>query len=274
MVYILVAVIIISFGIIFFLLKIIKTLKMNFNEKIEEIEEKVETEKQKLKAKEREMETFIYTVSHDLRTPLTNIQEYIKDILEKCKDDEIKESAMEIFKSSSEMNNFIEALTKLSRAGRFIGNPTNVDMNEVVESAKEEFANEIEKKGIKFIISSPLPIAYGNRDRFYQIFLNLIGNAIKFIGDDNKNPIIKIEYKDFSDDFYEFIVSDNGIGIEKENYDKIFEVFQRLRQDIKGLGLGLAIVKRIVETHGGKIWVESEVGKGTKFHFTLLKGKE
>ncbi|MBW1614725.1 MAG: GHKL domain-containing protein [Deltaproteobacteria bacterium] len=129
----------------------------------------------------------------------------------------------------------------------------------------------MEEKGTEVSISDDLPIIHCDEDRIYQVFENLIVNAVKFTGDAEK-PKIEIRHKD-EGDFYQFYVKDNGIGIDKKYHRKIFEIFYRLNEieDKEGTGIGLVIVERIIKNHGGEIWVESEKGKGATFCFTLPK---
>jgi signal transduction histidine kinase len=116
-----------------------------------------------------------------------------------------------------------------------------------------------------------LPSVYGNKTHIHQIFSNLIGNAIKFIGD-TPQPEIDITWKNV-DNYYKFSIKDNGIGIEKQYHERIFGMFQRLDDKTEGTGVGLAIVKRLIEMEGGEILLESEPGKGAVFSFTLPAGK-
>lgn len=267
----------VSIFVIFFIaiifLIMLKTVNLKFNNRLQDIKKRLESITQRLISKEKEAESFLYTVSHDLKTPLINIQTYTQNILNRYKDDEgLRKSLEVILTTVKDINKFIEAIAKLSRAGRIVGNPENVDINEVISTVKKEFKNQLEEKRINFVVKKKLPICYGNKERFYQIFLNLIGNSIKFIGE-KPNTVIEIDYQESNpDDFYEFIVYDNGIGISPENHEKIFEIFQKLNPEKEGQGLGLSIVRRIVESHGCKIFVESEHGQFTKFHFTLPKG--
>ena len=124
---------------------------------------------------------------------------------------------------------------------------------------------------IKFFLKGPFPLIWGERNRIKQVFDNLIGNAIKFIGD-KKYPEIEIGFDNKDECYWTFYVKDTGIGMSDKYYEKIFGVFHRLKDiETEGTGVGLSIVKKIINSFGGKIWVESEEGKGTIFYFTLLK---
>jgi signal transduction histidine kinase len=133
----------------------------------------------------------------------------------------------------------------------------------------------IEAKGVQITVSQGLPLVYGEKKRLIQVMENLLSNAIKYIGKENPRPRIEVGVRE-QDDHKVIFVKDNGIGIEKIYFEKIFQVFQRLPSAKKieeGTGIGLAIVKRIIEYHCGSVWLESEPGKGTTFFFTL-KNKE
>ena len=131
------------------------------------------------------------------------------------------------------------------------------------------------QKGFRSPLSQDLPLVYGEKKRLVQVMENLLSNAIKYIGKENPSPRIEVGARE-QDDQKVIFVKDNGIGIEKIYFEKIFQVFQRLPSAKKigqGTGIGLAIVKRVIEYHGGSVWLESEPGKGTTFFFTL-KNKE
>ncbi|MDY7038873.1 MAG: ATP-binding protein, partial [Thermodesulfobacteriota bacterium] len=131
--------------------------------------------------------------------------------------------------------------------------------------------DRLKEKGIKLVVAHNLPTIYCDRKRIYQVFENLLINAIKFTRRTD-NPKIEIGYQDRGS-HGQFYLNDSGIGIDPEHHRKIFEIFHRVEriEDEEGTGLGLAIVERIVASHGGKVWVESEKGKGATFYFTLPK---
>jgi len=134
-----------------------------------------------------------------------------------------------------------------------------------------DLQGRVKEKGIELIVAHNLPTISCDGQRIYQVFQNLLVNAIKFMGD-TESPQIEIGYADMGD-FHQFSVRDNGIGIDPKYHRRIFEIFHRLKkiEDEEGTGLGLAIVDRIVSNHYGKVWVESEKGKGATFYFTLPK---
>ena len=127
---------------------------------------------------------------------------------------------------------------------------------------------QLKKRGIKVNVRGNLPVIYCERSRIFQVFENLIQNSIKYMGD-TESPVIEVGYRK-AGGFHEFYVKDNGIGIDPEYHQRIFQIFQRLKEvDTKGTGIGLSTVERIAEVHGGSVRVESERGKGATFYFTV-----
>jgi signal transduction histidine kinase len=163
-------------------------------------------------------------------------------------------------------------LLKLSRAGRVAGVKRRFSTYKLVDEVYMSLYPQIQQKKINFLSSKTLPVIYGDRQRFQIVFENLIGNAIKY-SSPNRSPQIEVSCQDRKK-FYEFSVKDNGIGIDPENHQRIFEVFQKCSNDDddrSGTGVGLTIVQKIVEHYGGKIWVDSRLDKGASFQFTLPK---
>ncbi|MBU0571420.1 MAG: GHKL domain-containing protein [Candidatus Omnitrophica bacterium] len=227
-----------------------------------------------LRAKSKELESFVYIVSHDLKAPLASIEGFAYSLLNEYKDKlaaEGRHYLQRIQANIGQMETLIKDLLELSRVGRVIGRLDYIDTFKITKGLQEEFTGQLSKEGIEFIVAEPLPEPWGDKDRVRQVFENLISNAIKFTKD-RKNPKIEIGAKTRADDFYQFYVKDNGIGIDPRYHDKVFEIFQRLKDvDVEGTGVGLSTVKKIIEHHGGKIWLESEKGKGSTFCFTLPK---
>jgi signal transduction histidine kinase len=142
---------------------------------------------------------------------------------------------------------------------------------DIVNEVAAELQASFKEKGIEVIVTNDLPTIQCDRERIAQVFQNLLTNAIKYMGD-TKNPTIEIGYDD-NGNFHRFYVRDSGIGIDPKYHQKIFKMFRRSKEvgGAEGTGLGLAIVEKIVKSHGGKAWVESEKGKGATFYFTLPK---
>jgi len=228
-----------------------------------------------LEASNAELERFTYTVSHDLRSPLVTIKGFlgmlVKD-LQGGRQDKIEDDFQRIANAADKMQILLSDLLELSRIGRIINPPEEVDLAEVIREAIETLDARLRSK--KVIVNSPLnlPTVYSDRIRLREVFENLIDNAAKYTGD-QPNPMIEIGAKKDGNGTVIF-VKDNGIGIEQQYQQKVFGLFDKLNPDSEGTGVGLALIKRIIETHGGKIWVESEgLGKGSTFWFTIPDSK-
>jgi signal transduction histidine kinase len=224
-----------------------------------------------LEASNAELERFTYTVSHDLRSPLVTIKGFLGMLIKDLQDgrqDKIEDDFQRIANAADKMHTLLSDLLELSRIGRIINPPEEVDLAQVIREAIETLDAQLRSK--KLIVNSPLNmhIVYGDRIRLREVFENLIDNAAKYTGD-QPNPMIEIGTKDENNEVVIF-VRDNGMGIEPQYQKKVFGLFDKLNPDSEGTGIGLALIKRIIETHGGKIWVESEgLGKGSTFYFTI-----
>ena len=233
--------------------------------------EELKQKSEELARSNTELEQFAYVASHDLQVPLRMVTSYLQ-LLEKRNSDKLDQEAKDFISfavdGSERMRALIHSLLDYSRINRF--KPfEEISINELLKVVLENLSTSI-KENKAIIKISALPIIFGDPVLINQLFQNLIGNAIKFRN--SKDPEIEISYRE-ENGYYLFSVKDNGIGIEKENIDKIFVIFKRLHNKEKypGTGMGLAICKKIVERHGGKIWVESDIGKGSTFYFTIKK---
>jgi signal transduction histidine kinase len=224
-------------------------------------------------AKNRELEAFVYTASHDLRAPLVTIQGFASILLADL-GESLSEDARfyleRIRTNTGRMERLIDDLLELSRAGRVVGRFAEVPVGEVVAEALDALQPSLRERGVETVAAEEWPTVPCDRERLLQVFTNLIGNAVKFLGPDHARPRIELGWCDRGDSA-EFHVRDNGIGIEAEYHERIFAVFQRLNEldGVDGTGVGLAIVKRIIDVHGGRVWVDSDRGEGATFRFTL-----
>ena len=225
-----------------------------------------------LENKNAELERFTYTVSHDLRSPLVTIRGFL-GYLEK----DAKEGNMEVFRKDVEriskatlrMDNLLKDLLELSRIGRLVNKPKDIPFVDLVNEALESVHGRLDDRGITLQAHSNLPLVHGDKPRLIEVLQNLIDNAAKYMGD-QKEPIIEIGLDGYDASNHPvFFVRDNGMGIAPEYHERIFRLFDKLDAMSEGTGVGLALVKRIIEFHGGTIWVKSEVGKGSTFYFTL-----
>lgn len=226
---------------------------------------------EELENKNAELERFTYTVSHDLRSPLVTIQGFLgylnRDALEG--DMTAFQKDMErINHAALRMDKLLKDVLELSRIGRLVNKPQNIPFGELVRDALEVVHGQIEKAGVTVHAHPNLPVIHGDKPRLLEVLQNLLDNAAKYMGG-QPGPRIEIGQHGVENDKPIFFVKDNGIGIAPEHHGRIFGLFNKLDARSDGTGIGLALVKRIIEVHGGRIWVASEVGKGTTFFFTL-----
>ncbi len=224
-----------------------------------------------LQRSNKELEQFAYVASHDLQEPLRMVSSFTQLLALRYKD-KLDKEAQEFIKfavdGAARMQNLINDLLEYSRIGTRGKNLVVIDMNNILGQAIYNLSINIKDKAA-LVTNDELPDVSADGGQMVQLFQNLIGNALKFCG---TPPRIHISCKE-EKDFYLFSVKDNGIGIEPEYNERIFHIFQRLhpKDEYGGTGIGLAICRRIVERHGGKIWVGSKSGEGTVFNFTIKK---
>jgi signal transduction histidine kinase len=237
----------------------------------------LEEQAEELKRSNAELEQFAYVASHDLQEPLRTVSSYCQ-LLKRRYGEKLGEDAMEFIDfavdGASRMQQLIKDLLAFSRVGRAGGEFEPLDMNKVVDTALANLSGAISDGGAR-IERGALPPVIGQRVQLAQMFQNLIGNAIKFRRE-GEPPVIRIDAAPSDTGLAQFTIEDNGIGIPEEHIERAFVIFQRLheREKYSGTGIGLAIVKKTVELHGGRIWIESTVGQGSRFHFTLPVAKE
>jgi signal transduction histidine kinase len=247
-------------------------LIQSFELKTKELTSSIVEQQSEILNKNKELEQFTYITSHDLQEPLNSIISFSL-LLEGYKEnlDKVGQKSIEIIKNSSyRMKDFITSLLEYSRIGK-VKEKTEVDIKQLIEDLKTDLHDIIAKNKVRIdYIGNPLKIKAFKTD-LIKLFQNLIVNGIKYT-DEETMPIITIDSEEQANK-YKFTVTDNGIGIDKKQYEKVFEVFQRLhsRDEYSGTGIGLSHCKKVVELHKGKIWLTSEVGKGTSFYFTISK---
>jgi PAS domain S-box-containing protein len=246
------------------------TVRKEAEEILKRSEARLEIKNKELERKNKELEQFAYVASHDLQEPLRTISNFSELIQKKYRsrlDNKADEYFNYIVHSAERMRVLIKDLLDYSRIGRQ-KDKEQVDCNSILSNTQKDLAVMVNETGAS-IISGPLPVIAGYPTEIKLLFQNLISNAIKFRKKD-ASPSLEIT-SEKKDNHWQFTFKDNGIGIEKKYYEKIFVIFQRLhnRNEYEGSGIGLAHCKKIVELHGGNIWLESEPGTGTAFHFTI-----
>ncbi len=222
-----------------------------------------------------ELEQFAYVASHDLQEPLRMVANYTQLFAEQYRgklDEQAEKYIHYAVDGATRMQAMIQDLLAFSRVGRAESGFQEIDLNAAVKLALENLQPAIKESGAVVKCDS-LPMLKAHRIQMVQLFQNLIGNAIKFRG--NQPPLIQIGAEQKNGEWI-FSAKDNGIGIAVEYSEIIFAIFQRLhtRSEYPGNGIGLAICKKIIERHGGRIWVESKEGQGSTFKFTLAAGTE
>ena len=232
-----------------------------------------------LQMKIGELETFSYSVSHDLKAPLRALETFSHLLAEEYGprlDPRGREYLRYLNQASVKMAILIDDLLRYSRVGRKGVHFRWIDLKEVVDEALEYLWEGIEERGAKIEVQNPLPVVWGDKSTLVLLFTNLVSNALKF-SKPQEPPRIEITWEERGRNHL-IAIADNGVGIDPKHHQRIFQVFQRLHteEEVPGTGMGLAICKKVVEIHGGEIWVESSPGKGSRFLFTLpkRKGKE
>ena len=222
-----------------------------------------------------ELEHCVQTLAHDLRSPLVALLGFSR-LLRQDYGDHLDDTGAHfldrIEQAGRTMESLIHDLLELSRIGQPGERPAMVDPRAVLIQLHAEVKPRLDSGGIRLVLPEDPPLVYCDRTRLYQVFSNLIGNAIHHMGSCDR-PRIEVEVVE-DEEFHRISVRDTGRGIAREHQERIFEVFQSLgaRQDgSRGTGIGLAIVRKIAETHGGRAWVESEPGQGASFHVTLRR---
>jgi PAS domain S-box-containing protein len=227
-----------------------------------------------LELKNAELERFTYTASHDLKSPLITIKGFLGFLREDAQRGNLKRLETDIQRigdAADKMQRLLNDLLELSRIGRSVNKTESIDLNGMISEVLELLHGRISggTVPVRVSVEENLPQVYGDGPRLLEVWQNLIDNAAKFMGD-QPNPHIEIgQAGNTQDGLAILFVRDNGIGIDPRFSDRIFGLFDKLDPRTEGTGIGLALVKRIIEFHGGRIWVESEPGQGATFYFSL-----
>lgn len=251
--------------------ELVLVIDVTERKRIEDERERLITE---LEIKNSELERFTYTVSHDLKSPLVTIKGFLgflkQDIASGNSERQFNDIER-INNATFKMEQLLRDLLELSRIGRLVNQSEEVPFEDVIHEAMEIVHGQLEARGVTVWIQPDLPPVYGDHRRLTEVLQNLLDNAVKYMGDQtNARVEIGQRGKDMEGGKPIFYVKDNGIGIAPEHHERVFGLFNKLDVMSDGTGVGLAIVKRIIEFHGGRIWVESEgKGSGTTVCFTL-----
>lgn len=227
-----------------------------------------------LKKKNEELERFTYTVSHDLKSPLITIKGFAGALLTDAKagrTDRLTDDLKRVVVAADKMGQLLNGLLELSRVGRIINPPVRVSLTKLADDVVELLSGSIKQRGARITVQRDLPVVNGDPQRLQQVLQNLIENALKF-GREARPPVIEVGAEIRAGQTL-FFVRDDGRGIEPRFQETVFGLFNKLDARSEGTGIGLALVRRIVEFHGGRVWVEPGAdGLGTVFYFTLAPG--
>lgn len=233
------------------------------------LEKLVSDRTSELKLKNEEMEWLLYTISHDMRAPLLTISGFLGFIKEDIRSGDtrrVEEDLRVIEAAVNNINEMLEDTLKISRIGRLLASRERVSFADIVNEALTLTKEKLLSRGVDVVVDADLPEVYANRIRAVEVLVNLIDNSVKYMGDQSK-PKIHIGCKRNGETV--FYVRDNGVGMDPKHHSNVFRLFYKIDTRSEGTGAGLAIVKKIIDTHGGRVWIESEPGKGCTVLFTL-----
>ncbi|WP_066253624.1 PAS domain-containing sensor histidine kinase [Hydrogenophaga flava] len=245
-------------------------LMRNIND---ELENRVVERTEQLLAANKDLESFSYSVSHDLRSPLRHISSFVSLLEEHLADkgdDTTQRYLGTIGNSARHMSQLIDGLLAFSRLGRSAVNVMPVDFTMLVEAVVSQIAHDTEGRVVDWVVAPDLPVVQGDALLLREVWANLLGNAFKYTRP-RERARIEVGWSVDPAVGYTFYVKDNGVGFDTKYAQKLFGVFQRLHRasEFEGTGIGLALTRRILERHGGSIWAESQQGEGSTFHFSL-----
>lgn len=236
------------------------------------LKRKLRTKEVLLQEKNAELQQYLYTVSHELKTPISSMRGYsllLQDFHLEDMNSEIRKYLERIATNLDQMEQLIDNLLDYTRIAVDIDECEEVETSKLLTEALDELIFLRQQNKYQIRIHRNLPTIFCKRSLMLRVFTNLLSNAIKY-SKNTETPKIEVGYTP-DEIFHKFYIKDNGIGISQAEKDKIFQIFGRLnnKKEATGIGLGLVITKKIIEKHGGEIWLESVKGKGSTFYFTL-----
>ncbi len=224
-----------------------------------------------LEARDAEVEHFTYTVSHDLKNPLITIKGFLTLLKRDAATGDLEllaDDIRQISQATDRLHRLLDELFEYHRIGRRPNTPERLPLSALARQALDFVSDEIDERGLKVVIAPELPAVVGDAAHLLEVFQRLFQNALRFMGDE-PSPRLEVGVRQLDGETVCY-VRDNGLGVEPRHHKRIFRLFRRLEGGRSGTGAGLAMVKRIVEVHGGRIWVESEgPGSGATFCFSL-----
>lgn len=257
-----------------------RELEQRVAERTVELQNRAETLQRlnvELQRRNQELDTFTYIASHDLKEPLRGISNYAQFLIEdysKTLDVEGRERLVTIQRLIQRMEELLNSLLHYSRVERVELNQSDLELTQVVQEALDQLQGRLQGEHVQVHLPQSLPLVRGDRTQLTEVFTNLLSNALKY--NDKAEKWVEVGVQNpINGEPPIFYVRDNGIGISPEHREKVFEIFRRLHtRDAYGggTGAGLTIVKKIIERHGGRIWVDSTVGNGATFYFTIGEG--
>ncbi|MFB2838576.1 ATP-binding protein [Floridanema evergladense] len=236
----------------------------------QQAEQALQKANQELAQSNADLEQFAYVTSHDLQAPLATVTTYAQLLEQHCKnqlDNQANQFIEYIITGCLRMQKLIEDLLEYAQVDRTQKSFRSVDLNNILTIVCSNLESTIDKNQATIVYDN-LPTIVADSSQLVQLFQNLLDNAIKYCREEPPKIEISVELRGNE---YLFAVKDNGIGIDRQSFERIFQIFQRLHdsEEYSGTGIGLAICQKIVELHGGRIWVESQLGAGTTFYFTI-----
>jgi len=244
--------------------------KASLQDKIRRQQEQLKHHAEELQRSNEKLQQFAYVASHDLQEPLRSVSSFCNLLQEQYQgqlDERADRWMSKIVRGSERMKTMVQDLLVYSRVESRGRDFERIDCEQIFANVKIDLATAI-RKSAATVTCGRLPTVMADQSQFTQLLQNLIGNAIKYRGDEPPRVHVQAER---DDGMWVFSVKDNGIGIDPEYFSKVFQMFKRLhtRDEYPGTGIGLSLCQRIVHRHGGKIWVESEAGSGSTFYFTI-----